>query len=43
MTDLGTFIVSAALTLGIGIFLLLIVLAVVRWSRRQRRRIGWYT
>jgi Flp pilus assembly protein TadB len=46
MTDLGTFIVSAALTLGIGMFLLLLGLALVRhvrWSRRQRRRIGWYT
>ncbi len=46
MTDLATFIVSAMLTLGIGTFLLVLMLAVwrhLRWSRRARRRIGWYT
>ena len=46
MSDFATFIVSALLTLGIGSFLLVLGLALlrhVRWSRRARRRIGWYT
>jgi Flp pilus assembly protein TadB len=45
MTDLGTFIVSAALTLGIGIFLLLLLAPLVthlRWESRRRRRRGEY-
>jgi hypothetical protein len=43
---LALFVVSALLTFGIGSFLLCLVLAVwrhVKWSRRARRRIGWYS
>jgi hypothetical protein len=46
LTDLATFIVSALLTLGTGLFVIVFSLALwrhVRWSRRARRRIGWYT
>jgi hypothetical protein len=44
--DLALFLVSALLTFGIGSFLLVLVLAAWRhakWSRRARRRIGWYS
>jgi hypothetical protein len=43
---LATFLVSALLTLGIGSFVLAVVLALwqhCRWKHRVRRRIGWYT
>jgi hypothetical protein len=46
MSDFATFIVAALLTLGIGAFVLVLVLASwrhARWSRERRRRIGWYS
>jgi hypothetical protein len=43
---LALFVVSALLTFGIGSFLLVLGLAAwrhLKWTRRARRRIGWYS
>jgi hypothetical protein len=46
MTDFATFIVSALLAFGIGVFVIVLGLATYRhfaWTRRVRKRIGWYS
>ena len=46
MTDFATFIIPALLVFGIGSFLTVLGIALARhwrWSRRNRKRIGWYT
>jgi hypothetical protein len=44
--DLATFVVAAALAFGGGLVAIALGVALwrhFRWSRRMRRRVGWYT
>jgi uncharacterized membrane protein YjjB (DUF3815 family) len=46
MSDLATVIVATLLAFGLGCFLVAFLLGLRRhflWSRRTRKRIGWYT